>query len=301
MAWIYKIENDINDKVYVGQTIQGIKIRYLQHLDKAKDINDHTRLHSAMRELGTEHFYCTLLEECNELDLDSREKYWINYFDSYNNGYNMTSGGNGGSIYQIDDAKVVQMWDEGKSLNEIAKIFDCSVKAISSRLSEYLNYSPEEAMRRGSIKQIYQYDLAGMYIQTFESVSDAEEAINGKESRSRDNIGACARGEQRIAYGYYWSYDKLERGPVLYTIKGITCPIVQYSKNGVWITTYKSLVDAEKAMISLGYKRPHISEVCQRKPKYNTSCGYIWRYLYDEEINQPVKSSVAELATLLDD
>ena len=139
MAWIYKIENDINDKVYVGQTIQGIKIRYLQHLDKARDINDHTRLHSAMRELGTEHFCCTLLEECNELDLDSREKYWINYFDSYNNGYNMTSGGNGGSIYQIDDAKVVRMWDEGYSLSEIAKIFECSVKAISGRLSEHPN------------------------------------------------------------------------------------------------------------------------------------------------------------------
>ena len=93
----------------------------------------------------------------------------------------------------------------------------------------------------------------------------------------------------------------MERGPVLYTIKGITCPIVQYSKNGDWIATYKSLADAEKAMIAHGYKRPHISEVCQRRPKYNTSCGYVWRYLYDEEINKPVKSSVAELATLLDD
>jgi hypothetical protein len=43
------------------------------------------------------------------------------------------------------------------------------------------------------------------------------------------------------------------------------------------------------------------SQVCQRRPKYNSSCGYVWRYIYDEEINRPVPSEVAELATLLSD
>lgn len=301
VAQIYKIENDINDKVYIGQTTQGIRIRYRQHLDKVRDTSDHTRLHSAMRELGVEHFSCVLLEECNELDLDNREKYWINYFDSYNNGYNMTSGGNGGSVYQINDAEVIQMWDSGLPLSKIAEKFDCSVKAISGRLSEYPNYSPEEAMKRGSVKQVHQYDLAGMYIKAFESASDAEAILNGEEARNRDNIAACARGEQHTAYGYYWSYEKLEKGPVLYTIKGITCPIVQYSKKGEQIATYATLAEAERAMMAQGHKRPHISEVCQRRPKYNTSCGYVWRYLYDEEINKPLQSSVAELATLLDD
>ena len=299
MAEIYKIEDQIYHKIYIGQTTQGVKTRYLQHLERAKNPKDVTKLHCAMRTLGPENFWCETIEECPEAQLDEREKFWIKHYDSYVNGYNMTSGGNGGSIYIIDDIKVRKMWDEGLSLRQIAKEFECSVNAISSRLSNYSNYSKEESHLRSTAKPVYQYDLAGVFWGRYPSASAAEVAINGPEARNRDNIGACARGEQRIAYGYYWSYEKLERGPILYTTKGISCPIVQYTKNKEWVATYVNLAEAERAMIAQGHKRPHISEVCQKRPSYKTSCGYIWRYIYDEEINQPIKSETARLADKL--
>lgn len=301
MAWIYKIEDDIDHKVYIGQTIHKVEVRFHQHLKNSENAKDNTRLHSAMRNLGKDHFFCEVIEECKETELDEREKYWIKYYDSLTSGYNMTSGGNGGSIYQIDETEIRKLWDEGKSLKEIAGLFGCSTKAISDRLSNYKNYSVEEAVKRSNAKVVYQYDLAGMRCGEYESVSEAEVALNGEEARGRDNIGACARGEQRITYGYYWSYEKMDKGPTLYIIKGITCPIVQFSKEGEWIATYDSLADAERAMQEKGYKRPHIAEVCKKLPKYKTACGYVWRYLYDEELSKPVQSSVAELATLLDD
>lgn len=301
MAEIYKIEDDIYHKIYIGQTSQGVKIRYRQHLERAKDSHDITRLHQAIRELGPEHFRCEVLEECPESDANEKEKFWIDHYNSYVDGYNMTAGGNGGSIYLIDDIKVRYMWDGGSSLSEIADKFGCSVKAISSRLANHPNYSQEEAHLRASAKPVYQYDLAGMFLGEYRSATAAEIAINGPEACRRDNIGACARGEQRIAYGYYWSYEKMKQGPVLYAVKGISCPIAQYTKKGKWVATYNSLADAERAMMAQGYKRPHISEVCQRRPKYNSSCGYVWRYIYDEEINRPVPNEVAELATLLSD
>lgn len=46
-----------------------------------------------MRELGVENFYLEILEECPKEKLNEREIYWIDYFDSFNNGYNGTTGG----------------------------------------------------------------------------------------------------------------------------------------------------------------------------------------------------------------
>ena len=299
MAEIYKIEDDIYHKVYIGQTAFTLEKRYKQHLHKAGDLKDKTKLHTAMRELGVEHFRVKLIERCGEDELNDREKYWINYYNSQKEGYNMTSGGNGGSIYAIDERELYRLWDEGKSLKEIAEILDCSVLAISHRLREHSTYSAEESARRATHKKVYCYDLVGLKCGEFDSASDAEAAINGESARGRDNIGACARGEQRQAYGYYWSYEDLERGPNLFSIKGITCPIIQYTKKGEYVARYNCLADAEKAMIKLGYKRPHISEVCQRRPMYKTSCGFVWRYIYDEEINKPLNNPTARLADKL--
>lgn len=46
-----------------------------------------------MKKLGIDNFYYEVLEECSYEDLDQREIYWIAYYDTYNNGYNMTLGG----------------------------------------------------------------------------------------------------------------------------------------------------------------------------------------------------------------
>lgn len=299
MAEIYKIEDDIFHKVYIGQTVYTLEKRYKQHLQKATDLTDKTKLHTAMRELGVEHFFVELLEKCEEKDLDDREKYWIKYYNSQKDGYNMTVGGNGGSIYDIDEKEMRLLWDKGKSLKEIAEFFGCSTQSISQRLQNHPTYSIQEAMKRGSCKKIYCYDLVGLKSGEFDSASDAEAALNGESARGRDNIGACARGEQRQAYGYYWSYEDLDRGPNLFTIKGITCPIIQYTKDGKYVARYESLAEAERAMIKLGYKRPHISEVCQRRTSYQTSCGFVWRYIYDEEINRPLSTPTARLADKL--
>lgn len=46
-----------------------------------------------MREYGIDNFYIEILEECDYAKLSEREIYWIEQYDSYNQGYNMTKGG----------------------------------------------------------------------------------------------------------------------------------------------------------------------------------------------------------------
>ena len=70
---IYKIENLINGKVYIGKSIE-IEKRWQKHLNA----KDNFLIHKALRKYGKENFSFTILEECSLFDLDAKEKFWIN-------------------------------------------------------------------------------------------------------------------------------------------------------------------------------------------------------------------------------
>lgn len=57
----------------------------------------------------------------------------------------------------------------------------------------------------GKYKPVYQYDNQGNFIQKWDSVKDAE-TYYGKDP-NKDNISATARGNQKTAYGFVWSYS----------------------------------------------------------------------------------------------
>lgn len=99
---IYKYTNLINKKVYIGQTKQSLKQRHKNHLS---ELNDNTYFHRAILKYGIENFKLELVEDNIPYDkLDEREKYWIQYYDSFytsNKGYNLTQGGQWGSGTQI--------------------------------------------------------------------------------------------------------------------------------------------------------------------------------------------------------
>ena len=90
---IYKYENKLNGHIYIGQSCD-IERRYQQHLYDAKHPERSTGVDFAINKYGIENFIFEIIELCNKDQLDEREKYWISYYNSYNNGYNRTNGGN---------------------------------------------------------------------------------------------------------------------------------------------------------------------------------------------------------------
>lgn len=85
MIGIYKIENLINHKVYVGQSIH-IERRWNEHcFPSAKSI-----ISDAIKKYGKENFSFQILEECSIEELDEKEIYYINKFNCITpNGYNI--------------------------------------------------------------------------------------------------------------------------------------------------------------------------------------------------------------------
>lgn len=92
---IYSITNNINGKCYIGQSID-VYSRWRSHKKYSQWQTEKSKaLYRAFRKYGVENFTFRIIEECPREQLDSREKFWISYYDSYKNGYNMNEGGQG--------------------------------------------------------------------------------------------------------------------------------------------------------------------------------------------------------------
>ena len=87
MTGIYKITNNLNGKVYIGQSTD-VEQRLLQH--KTSLMNSNTAWYSLARKESNsiKDFSFELLQECKLYELDELEEYWISYYDSVKNGYN---------------------------------------------------------------------------------------------------------------------------------------------------------------------------------------------------------------------
>ena len=107
--------------LYIGQTTKTIDERFKEHIYKSHSELVHPPLHQAFIDLGKNNFFIEIIEECEANVLDEKEKYWINYYDSYNNGYNATLGGSG--ITGVFRYKAVDMLDlEGNFAKHFASI-----------------------------------------------------------------------------------------------------------------------------------------------------------------------------------
>lgn len=213
MIGIYKIQNLINGKIYIGQSVH-IKARFNQHKNEAK--NGNTRpLYNAIRKYGVENFSFEVIEECSKEKLNEREIYWIKKYDSFHNGYNLTPGGS--EPYKVDIDLVYSLWDNGKSVKEIVEITKISKSSVYNYLCDYKNYSASESNRRGGILayktavnngncndnlevKIIQYTLTGEHIKDWYSQKQIEREL-GIES---DLIGRVLNGKQKQAGGFQW-------------------------------------------------------------------------------------------------
>lgn len=92
---IYKIENNINHKIYIGQTVDFIR-RKEEHLNRYNNNSlksNRSYLYRAFRKYGVENFTFSVVEECDVNSLNDKEKFYILKYNSCLDGYNMTTGG----------------------------------------------------------------------------------------------------------------------------------------------------------------------------------------------------------------
>lgn len=93
MIGIYKITNKLNGHSYIGQST-NIENRWKAHKNPYNWEREIRKpLYLAFKKYGIENFSFEVIEQCDSDMLDSKEKFWIDYYNTYKNGYNQTSGG----------------------------------------------------------------------------------------------------------------------------------------------------------------------------------------------------------------
>lgn len=92
---IYGLQNRINKKWYVGQSLD-IRKRWGKY--RGMQCQAQPKLYNALVKYGVSNFDFQVLEECgsDKTTLDQREDHWIEVYDSINNGYNLKGGGANG-------------------------------------------------------------------------------------------------------------------------------------------------------------------------------------------------------------
>jgi len=97
---IYKVQNKVNGKIYIGQTKFTLEERILYHLK----VGDSPAFHNSIKKYGIENFEISIIDSAKtKEELNDKEKYWIKFYDSNNRikGYNLTDGGDGFSGYEF--------------------------------------------------------------------------------------------------------------------------------------------------------------------------------------------------------
>lgn len=222
---IYGWYNTKSEKWYIGQTVNP-EGRFNCHIDRAINKKDKTYFYNSIRKYGLENFvYCVLEENVLRENLNMREMDWIEYYDSFYCGYNMTAGGNQTIFSEEFKEKMSEAnkgripWNKGKHgiySEETLKKLSESLKGkpgywtnkhlseeTKKKLSESLKGKPSWQKGKPSYnrKPVSKYDLNGNFIKKYDCITDAL-----KENPKAGHIGEVCNGYRKQTGGFIWKY-----------------------------------------------------------------------------------------------
>lgn len=314
-GYIYEIYNDINDKIYIGQTIRSINQRWNNYKCNVKNNEDDIAIHNAMRKYSIDVFHIKQIQVFQyktkeELQNVLNEKE-IFYIDKYNsrvpNGYNIAIGG---SVTNDVNCREVIMYDpyneEEVSYNSIDEasyknkipgpnIISCCQGKNFSAKNKIFKYK-EDGICKDDIEKfftlhpiIYQYDLNGNKLNKFYNTTDAAnyiiktDNIVNSASIILKSINDCSLGKKQTAYGYVWrrnsdSFDlyKLNKNYNRNKIKNTEREIDVYDINGIFINTYDNIKLAFESLEIYNKQTNQALMCCQGKSPI--AFDYVWRY-----------------------
>ena len=203
---IYKITNNINGKVYIGQTVRSVRERMEEHKRKCTTVID-----KALRKYGAENFTVEEIDHASNVsELNEKEIYWIADFDSMvPKGYNQCLGGGNTLGYKhreeskrkMSDAKSISYVGSGnpfygKTHSEESK------KRMGDARKGLAHLTEEQVMTlRASHHKVRVRNIETGEV--FESVKEAATTYNLKDT----HITRVCKGKRKTTGNFHWCYE----------------------------------------------------------------------------------------------
>ena len=242
MGQIYKITNRINGLSYIGQTKYAAIDRYNTHMNTYKN----TKFYNSIHKYGQENFELEVLEDnVKEEDLDRLEIYYIALYDTYEHGYNETTGGQGIHGYKHTNENKLKIGEKAKAawnnpeslLNDPKRNIKISKsnkgklksaehrKKLSERASQRIGTKNNFYGKKHSIitKQrisdansiaVDMFDLNMNFIQTFKNAKEAAIYLKNLQSLTikQESIYRAINWHCSMSKpykNYFWKYHKV--------------------------------------------------------------------------------------------
>lgn len=228
---IYKITNQINGKIYIGQTIKSLQHRKAQHIKAAeKGVDRH--LYRAMRKYGIDNFKFEEIYMASSLDeLNYLEAKYILEYDSVRTGYNMGYGGDNNVMFsdvvkskhdttmrrEEVRSKISKSMIEYRRNNpftsEHRKRLSNSMQGNRNGVGSKLSAAHKEALNRSHYKVVYCIDQDSNIIARFDTVQKAAEwwFNNGyntvKNWKNLCNTIKQSNKQNKFVRGLKWIYE----------------------------------------------------------------------------------------------
>lgn len=175
---IYKIENTINKKVYIGQSKNIYKRWYCHRSDYR---NKNYPIYQAMRKYGIENFLFSIVEECSIENLSDREDYWISCYNSYvPYGYNISKAETHWTNRTIPEKYsniIKDILESSLSLKEIARKYELSeiqISRINNGKAWRVDNLDYPLRKRGQLNYLIIKDMINSGL----SISEVSESLN---------------------------------------------------------------------------------------------------------------------------
>jgi len=296
---IYKIENLVNGKMYIGKTKRGFSKRFKEHKwDLRGNRHGNPHFQNAWNKYREECFSFDIILICDEDDLEKMEEEQFDLWWPTGRLYNIVSKSQkvNGRTVGVDcyDLKgnFVRSFD---SVNEASEFYNISNTHLSTVIGDggqtaanfYWVYSGEKLKVKETKKRVGQslsvccYDMdTGNLVNTFNSTVEAGSFYGIHYT----TIYAVCEGRNISTGGYCWAYegeDVVIRASKWKVAKAVSC----FDDDGMCIKKFDSIRDA--AMFFNG-DASAICCVCGGKNR--KAYGYFWAYDGEKPIIRDKKS-----------
>lgn len=185
-----------NGKYYVGLTTQKLIERISAHCSNAfnlKNTKYKTKVYGAIRKYMK--FTATILYVGD--NLEEKEIYFIDKYNSFKHGYNLTTGGELKKEISPEVGKKISKANKGRTVvNKGIPMSEEQKKLVSKRCKTTYENGRVNPLR----KAVLQLDLNDNVIAEFVSMTHADEATGV----SFKKISACCNGKRKTSGGYKW-------------------------------------------------------------------------------------------------